>query len=349
MNKKILGQPYEFTRQRISIDELRFWPDNPRIYHEVYELYGSREEDVLDSDELHEKLYLQLKKSNDVRELRKSIEHFGGLMEPLIVSKRTNEDVYDVLEGNRRLAACKLVIDSINKESSRTITSSELMDSVSVLECEVAPASLTEEAIFAMLVELHVVGKREWSAFAKASFVRRRFEDLSGDVKKISSEMRMTVKAIKVLVANIELMEKSNEQKTERYSYYDVLNTSLKAKKAMRESPEFTERLVEAAIDWSDKDTALNFRKALNTTFKNDRIAKRFLNGTIELQVAAERAEEDGSANLMYQKIKKFREWLVANKKKVTSFDKSEPEYKKIRFEIRKLSAMSKEMKKKFD
>ena len=84
------------THQMINLDELHFDPQNPRL---PVELYYANDETVL--------RHLLLK--GDLVELMASLGQLGySPAEPLLVIPRT-EGGYVVIEGNRRLAALKLL------------------------------------------------------------------------------------------------------------------------------------------------------------------------------------------------------------------------------------------------
>ena len=84
------------TPQMINLDELHFDPQNPRL---PVELYYANDETVL--------RHLLLK--GDLVELMASLGQLGySPAEPLLVIPRT-EGGYVVIEGNRRLAALKLL------------------------------------------------------------------------------------------------------------------------------------------------------------------------------------------------------------------------------------------------
>src|SRR5947207_701618 len=76
--------------------QLKFFPENPRIYSIVWKEDGS--------EPSQEEIFLALSKTEHVREgLVPSIKNHGGLIEPILVRGNI------VLEGNSRLAAYRLL------------------------------------------------------------------------------------------------------------------------------------------------------------------------------------------------------------------------------------------------
>ena len=337
MRRRILKEEYDFSESDISIEKLRFWPENPRIYSEVFSLY---EENTNNEDlsliQLQEKVFQILKNRNDVRELRQQIEEAGGLTEPLIVRKSLDGN-YDVLEGNRRLAACRMIIDRSDKGS-------ELYNSVSSLMCEVVGEDVKKGVIFSLLGTLHITGKHPWEPFAKACYIKKRLKDTNGDLPVVAKEVGESQQEIQTQVANIKLMEETGETKESRYSYYDVLNRNRKTQKAMENTQTNRARLLKVAKTWDG--TAQEFRKELRDTFDDGKATKNFLKGSKGLEEAAEEAREKGSTNVITKKIKNFRESIFNNKKDIVS---SIPIDAKLRYEFDKLKQLVKDIDKKLE
>ena len=95
--------PYE--EMQVSVERLAFYPENPRIYSQFA---GS-------GDRTQENIQAKLEGMNHVRELRFQIDRDGQVNEPLFCirivdpeSELYGEYEYQVLEGNRRLAALRM-------------------------------------------------------------------------------------------------------------------------------------------------------------------------------------------------------------------------------------------------
>lgn len=114
---KTILEPYK--TQPISPTELLLDPKNPRLYNG--KSFG-------DNTDPHE-LVKALADTADLEELIKSISENGYMsIEPLIVMQR--RDKYVVLEGNRRLAAIKLLTEEGLARKCRVVVPRELTPSV---------------------------------------------------------------------------------------------------------------------------------------------------------------------------------------------------------------------------
>ena len=321
MKRVIQNKEYNFSESDIFIRKLRFWPENPRVYSEIY---GSTEYENSDKSLLQEKIFQTLKNRNDVRELRQQIESTGGLTEPLIV-RNLDDDYYYVLEGNRRLAACRIIIDR------NTDKDSKLYKSVSSLRCEVVGEDINESVIFSLLGTLHIEGKHPWTPFEKAHYLKRRLKD-TGDLSIVSRESGERSRKVQTQIDNIKLMEEAGEENEARYSYYDTLNRNRKTKKAMEDSPSNKKKLLEMAKTWDG--AATHFRDDLKATFDDRNATKKFLRGNKNLEDAAEEAREKGSTNVILKKIRTFRESMSEEKKEIISSISTNPN---LKYEFNKL------------
>lgn len=335
MRRTILKKEYLFEEQEIPIEKLLFWDENPRIYSALYSQYGKGVKPD-NQAELQEKIFQILRKSDDVRELGRQIKEARGLTEPLIVRKildinKQSNDLYYVLEGNRRLAACKIIHEDKSLKAIRT----------SILYCEVAGNEITDSAIHSLLGTLHIRGKREWDPFAKASYLRRRCE--SSNIDDVAREIGESSSVIQKQIDTIKLMEEADERREDRYSYYDVLIQNPTTRKAMRESLEDKERLWKAAKNWSDS-SAQNFRNDIRDAFINNKTRKKFLSGqgeaSEELQDAADQARESGSTDEIILRIKKFRKYIDNNRKKIEKIKFSNTKAANLEYELKQLNRL---------
>lgn len=337
MKRMIMGTDYYFKEDEIPIERLRFWPENPRIYADMYSLYDENTPDFT-KPELQEKIYNELKGHNDVRELSGQIE-MAGLMEALIVRKN-NRNTYDVLEGNRRLAACRII-----KDKAKTKKQTKIIKRFSNLSCEIAPGDLPKNHVFALLGTLHITGKLQWEPFAKASYVKRRVDALKKEglpehtaLENVGAELGERKHTVATLVANIELMKYANEQITTRYSFYDVLNRNRVVCKDL-EDDALKKQWVTSISDWNEKAT--EFRDAVKAIVKDSRALKKFRNGDLNLEKSAQLAEDSGSTNIIYQKVKRFRDSMVNAKPRLKKLGVEEKLISnKLRFEFGKLETL---------
>ena len=144
----------------IELSKLRFDPKNPRL---PSRLNSASEEDILD----------WMLKDTGILELMQSIGeqgYFDG--EPLLVVEGANEG-YLVVEGNRRLAALKLLhqpsLADFKRVAVANIASEETTIKPDRIPCVIYPA---RKDVLDYLGFRHVTGIKSWSPLAKARYVR---------------------------------------------------------------------------------------------------------------------------------------------------------------------------------
>ena len=342
MKRTIANTDYQFKEADIPIEKLRFWPENPRVYAEMYSPYGEDAPD-LTQPQLQQKIYDKLKSHNDVRKLRDQIED-AGLMDPLIIRKNSRSDTYDVLEGNRRLAACKMIL-----ERAKSKKQENLIKRFSALSCEITPKDFPESHIFALLGTLHITGKLQWDPFAKASYVKRRVEALIEDglheetaLQNAGDELGEKKPTIKIYVANIDLMKFANEKKTTKYSLYDVLNRNKVVRKDLEDST-LKKRWVKSIREWKG-EWSTEFRAAVSMTVKDSKALKKFQEGKLSLADAAQQAINNGSTDTIFQKVSKFRASMTNAKPRLKRMDVTDKAFSKLKFEFKRLKTLSNEL-----
>ncbi len=146
--------------QYISIDKLRFDPENPRL---PIARKGASEEAVISYMIRNENLF----------DLVGSIGEQGYFEgEPLIIVPLEDQNSFIVVEGNRRLAALKVLLDhSLIKERKATfkqIVESNKSDPPDTVPCIIFPS---RQEIVDYLGYRHITGVDQWDAISKARFL----------------------------------------------------------------------------------------------------------------------------------------------------------------------------------
>ena len=195
----------------IDVASLNFDPSNPRL---PSSLDGATEEEIL----------RWMCADGGILDLMRSIGeqgYFDG--EPLLVTK-TDESDYVVVEGNRRLAALKLLQDPtlidyrqktmqrIVKEANRPPTS---------VPCMVYK---DREDVLEYLGYRHVTGIKSWSPLAKARYlqelsVSKRFADVEEDLKyrQLARVIGSRVDYVKRILAGLKLYDE-----IESHEFYGI-------------------------------------------------------------------------------------------------------------------------------
>lgn len=157
--------------QRLPVELLLLDDNNPRLPER---LLGHSQPEVLRF--FHEQGVLE--------ELAQSFLDNGFFQhEPLIVVKRVGEERYVVVEGNRRLAALKILLGSTETDELRFIAidpSAEQREQLSEIPCVLVSS---KEQVHAFVGFRHIGGIKTWSAEAKARYVLTEVQQLvAGDV-----------------------------------------------------------------------------------------------------------------------------------------------------------------------
>ncbi len=152
-------------KKTINISNLKFDPENPRV---PIELLGVTDET---------KILEYMIKSGNVTELMCSMAELGYTdAEPLLAVKDKQGEKYTVVEGNRRLAALKLLNNpELAKLRSETIVS--IVESALVIPTEI-PCIVypTRDDILDYLGYRHITGVKEWGALEKATYLNMLYE-----------------------------------------------------------------------------------------------------------------------------------------------------------------------------
>ncbi|WP_431230280.1 ParB N-terminal domain-containing protein [Paenarthrobacter nicotinovorans] len=154
----------------VDVSKLHFDPHNPRFPRSV------------DGENLAAVLDFMLDDANLI-DLMRSIATQGFFPgEPLLVSPHeTNHSEWVVIEGNRRLAATKLLLQPelapSRIQAVRTVVGNaeELPEHLPCLQFR------SRDEILAHLGYRHVTGIKEWDPLAKARYLQQRYDSLIGD------------------------------------------------------------------------------------------------------------------------------------------------------------------------
>ena len=291
--------------------ELKFYPENPRIYSSVW----------IDEDERpsQEAIFAVLSKSDHVREtLLPSIRDNGGLIEPILVRDGI------VLEGNSRLAAYRL-LSQADAERWRLI------------RARVLPKEVTESEIFSLLGQYHMVGKKDWPPYEQAGYLYRRSRDHEMGDDALAREVGLPISKVKHLIAVYSFMVARKDRSPERWSYYDELLKGRRFDEARKKYRNFDEHIADM-ISSGEIARAVDLRDELPKIVKAEgNTLKKFMSGGFTFTEAAEDARLRGAGNYHVQKLKTFRKWLADDSLDADIHAMSPEDAKLVKFEIDKL------------
>ena len=287
----ICGRQVPYSDKVIDIDDLRFWEANPRVYAAVRGLPGWQDADSLGRQGL---ILGCMKNQESTRTAVEGLRRHDGQQEPLIVDLRG----HIVIEGNSRLAALHiLAVDNPGHWGA------------AICRCY---NDLTEEERFALVAEMHVVGKTEWTPYAKAASYWRQHHELDWDIGRIARVNRTSPAKVKTELATVELMASEDVLNEHKYSWYNVLASTRIIKRVFEENGEFRKRVLSVVRDTSNEVSepvgraSSTFRDALTVLVKKKKPLQQFCSGRKTLQEAAEQARLSG----LSAKLRKVRDLL---------------------------------------
>lgn len=263
---------------------LRFYPENPRIYSQVWVA-----EDVEPSQD---EIFQALQRNEHIREhLIPSIKHNGGLIEPILVRKNV------VLEGNSRLAAYRILHEMEPKQWE-------------LIRVRILPDDLTDADVFAILGEFHIVGKKDWMPYEQAGYLWRRFHRHNVSEDDLRAELGFSKQKIRHLIHVHDFMRTHEEHDPAKWSYYDELLKIRRFDEARALYPNFNELIVEK-IRSEEIKRAVDLRDDLPLVVEaGGKTLKKFMEGRLDFQEAVHEARMKGAGNVTMRKLEELRRWL---------------------------------------
>lgn len=286
---KIANREYDVNECEFKQNELKFYIENPRVYsvlrtNSAYEQPTQEEIEELMCNMEH------------VKQLRLSIESNGGLIDPLIV----RDGDFVVLEGNSRLAAYRILAkkDPIKWGN---------------VKCKILPANIDESAIFTLLGQYHIVGRKDWSPFEQAGYLYRRQRDTKYPPSQMAKELGISEAKSKSYLNVYEYMIEVNDLEPARWSYYEELLKNKNIKKAMETMPELEAQIV-AQIKDNKIVQAADIRKigeiAGASNKKSKKLISEIATGKTDIYTAYDEMKDSGSLDETIKKLKKFRDFV---------------------------------------
>jgi len=273
MKITIFGEDIPVTTERLPIEKLKYFEENPRVFSSI-----SGEDRPDDKDELQAFIETKMLEQTSVKNLIPSIEDHGGLLDPILV----RYDNYKVIEGNSRLAAFRFLYKKTGDPK------------WSAIPCTCV-AKLTAEQQDAYLNQIHVKGKTPWAAYEKANFAYTRKKSGVG-IAEISRRFSESESEVQKRIKAVSLMADNNDKEKSHFSYYDVLVRSRNINQAPNYSPA-VEKFILSKIRGStaeDQDVvtfkAKELRDKLPVVLAKKKELKKFMEGELTLDEAFQNA-----------------------------------------------------------
>ena len=308
------GQEIPVRNGYLPIHDLSFYPENPRIYSLIQRPGVEPSQD---------EIFYRLRGLDHVKQLIQSIRANGGLTDPLLV--RDSDLV--VIEGNSRLAA----YHELARNDAITWGKAKV---------RLLPSDISEELVFALLGEYHIIGRKDWAPYEQAGYLYRRNVTHGVSAQDMASEMGLPVKTVNHLINTYKFMVEHDETSVTRWSYYDEYLKSTIVRKARLENPELDDivvgkikrREIPAAVDVRSK-----LVKLLDVAKVGPGPTKILVSGDKTFARAFESAQDRGADNMWLRRFKRFRGDL-----QVTAFladlDRMSPEQQdKCLYEVSKI------------
>lgn len=254
--------------------DLNFYIENPRVYTAIYDAGDNPDQKTI-QDHMCELPHVQ--------KLKRDIVYHEGLLEAIIV----RDKYFDVLEGNSRLAAYRLLKGKRKYQKIR---------------CIVLPSDIHDNYIFAYLGLVHINGKTPWAAHEKARYLQRE-TGKRGSLSTLSKQIGLTPTEGKKMVDSIELMQKYRDTKHDNFSWYMAYRSNSAAQNATKEFPKL-ESIVISEIKRGAFKKATEFRDALTPVCKDRTALQKVLNRKLDLDDALDFVHEKGSYTEAGKKIK---------------------------------------------
>lgn len=317
------GRELPLRRDMLRITDLKYHPENPRVYSLVW-TEGSQPDQL--------EIEKALQRMDHVKKLIQSILANGGVIDPLLV----RESDMVVLEGNSRLSACRALM----KE-----------DPVKwgMVKCDVLVDNITDDDVFALLVQYHIVGKKDWDPYEQAGLFWRRFQN-GASTTEISQEMEhvgISARKARHMINVYSFMVEHKDIDPNRWSYYDEFLKSQKIHKKREEHPELDE-IVVGQIQSGKIERAVDIRKKLNAVCRvGGKTFMNYIRSNTDLDSAYDRADARGANDRILNRLKKFREFISSNEVKLAVRDICAPD--KCKFELRRIYKATKRLLKQLD
>ena len=185
----------------LSVDSLRFDGKTPRLAE-----YGigeaSGEEDIISL----------LWDAMDIGELVQSIAASGYFPhEPLVVVENNGENI--VIEGNRRLAAVKALLDPVLSEKRGWNVPKLGKKALSNLESLPARISPGRKDSWRYLGFKHVNGPAKWTSYAKAKYIADVHREYGVSLEDISRQIGDGHKTVQRLYRGLAVLEQAEREK----------------------------------------------------------------------------------------------------------------------------------------
>jgi hypothetical protein len=251
---------------KVRPENLYLDPNNPRFLP-----LGKKIPEYRIKEEKIQKKTLEKIEKIGIADLIESISKYGFLtIDRVIVKPLDKNGNYIILEGNRRVAALKLVKEK-HEEGDLTLDE-KILESLEEIEVLVYNGS-KEDIVWTIQGLRHLTGIKEWPKLQQAKFVTENFfEKKEMGFREIARLLNMKVPEVSTLIRSYYAFKQAKED--EEYGEYiepdkfSIFNEGVFKKQSLKEW-----------LEWSDRKKKFknieNFRKLLSWITPPDEKIKR--------------------------------------------------------------------------
>lgn len=286
----------EFQVKEIIMNQqdLVFYVENPRVYSVI-------RENGNDNPSQHD-IETYMRSMEHVKELKSQIEQNGGLIEALLVVNRNDE--FEVLEGNSRLAAYRILFESNPAKWSK-------------VPVNLLPESITDDEIFTLIGSVHLNKKKEWTVFEQAAYVYRQKQRLNCPDSTLAKKVGLSAPTVKKYVDVYKFMANADDSVQSHWNYYEqyVMNKDIQRyRDTYPELDDLIVRQIKTGQIKMAKDIRDKLGKIAKATDKtSNRIMRDYIAGSVEVDEAYKRFEATGKSGNNYVKVKDFRVLMTSD------------------------------------
>jgi len=312
-NLTIGKRDYLVTITELKQADLLFYTENPRVYSAL---------NVAGGEPTQEEIEEHMCNLDHVKQLKVSIESNGGLIDPLIV----RDGDFTVLEGNSRLAAYRLLCKTDAIKWGK-------------VKCKVLPADIDDAAIFALLGQYHIIGRKDWDPFEQANYLYRRHQQTRLPVEYMAQELGISAQKANAMINVISFMIEHGDLNKRNWSHYEEYLKNGGIKKYRETNPDMDETIVEA-IKTGAIHEAKDMRKLGDIAKVGDKQSKKIMQkiatGEVDIYEGYSEVQDAGKLDDVVKHLKKFKQYINDDsiEKQIRSSDET---YKQALFEIGKI------------
>ncbi len=170
----------------LELENIFLDPNNPRF---ISKNWNDISDEHISDDAVQKMTRLKLEQEFSIDKLVDNIKINGFLTIDRIIVKSISDNKYVVLEGNRRICAAKIIMESYSKNS-ESVTE-DVIESLKEIKCLIYTGSEKQPAwVFQGL--RHIIGIQEWPAYNKARLLVQLMEDENLSLTEVGKKFGLT-------------------------------------------------------------------------------------------------------------------------------------------------------------